>query len=176
VSSTFRIAFYLIGITGLFFSCEKDEPAGTYFPPNQLNALKIQGLEAFWDNDNIETVTPNVIEIFDNYPGQLSSIRYVSENYNMIAVSVFETQTSAISAMEERMKSLPGIYHRGDSTTMHRTWWYTNDELASVYSAYVNVLNTIIEIHYYYDDFEEGKQLVLSTAGILSSRVERTGQ
>lgn len=175
MNSTFRIAIYLIGITCLFSSCEKDEPPGTYFPPNQLTTLKIPGLEVFWDGDNIESVTPNVIEIFDNYPGQISSIRYVSENYNMIAVSVFETQIRALSAMEERMNSLPGVYQPGDSATMNRSWWYTNDELAGVYSAYVNVLNTIIEIHYYYDDFEEGKQLVLTTAGILASRVERMG-
>lgn len=175
VSNKFRYAVFLLSFTGLFFSCGKDETSGIYFPPNQLKALKIEGLENFWGNDVMESVTPNVIEIFDKYPGHLSSIRYVSEKYNMIAVSVFETQIRALRAMEERISSLPGGYQPGDSATMNRSWWFTLDELASVYSVYVNVLNTIIEIHYYYDDLEEGKQLVLRTAGILAIRIENNG-
>ncbi|MFN8209292.1 MAG: hypothetical protein U0T82_18095 [Bacteroidales bacterium] len=176
MKSTLLSAIIFTGISGLFFSCDKDEPPGTYFPPNQLMSLKISNLESFWEDEVIESVTPSVIECFDNYPGHLSSIRYVSEKYNMIAVSVFESQLRALSAMEERRNDLPGIYQPGDSSETGRTWWYTTDELACVYSAYVNVLNTIIEIHYYYDDLAAGKRLVLSTAEILSSRVEQMGR
>jgi hypothetical protein len=140
---------------------------------SQLAGLKIRNLSGIWENDSIAYTSGNVLECFENSPGYRGAFRYVSSKYNMVAVSVFTSKEDALAAMTTRRNDLPGIYSEGDSLLPGRTWWYTDNRLAGYYSAYVSCLNTLIEVHYYYKDFEEGRMLVLQTAEELAGRVER---
>jgi hypothetical protein len=119
---------------------KKNEPIVS---TESLGALAIDSLPSFWGNNPVVKSSSGVF--FSSQKGYIGESVYTSSKagneWGMFCVIVFESNATAIAAMENRIKVVATVICNGDSSKANR-WWYSNgpDKLLTV-SKY----NTLIE-------------------------------
>jgi hypothetical protein len=166
------IFILLLPFFTLFINCEHEEGI-KLFPPEKLSELSLDNIDNFWANDTIDNISDYVTENFHVNPGHLASIRYSSKKGKDLSVSVFKSQKIAIEAMEERRNNVACVIETGTSDVIKGTWWFTDCIPNSVF---VNQWNTIIEVSYYHDNYEEIENILYSTANELANRVDKLSE
>ncbi len=144
------------------------KPIVKYFDAEKLESLNLDNVNSFWVDDSIKSISEYNNALFENYPGFIKGIRYSGDKKD-INVSVFSTQKVAIDAMEALIKNVACIIHKDTSKSLEDLYWYT-DCIPNV--VFTNKWNTIIEVGYYYQKFEEIKELLYNTAIEISKRVD----
>ena len=80
--------------------CERDssplEPYKKIFHSEDLSKLSLEYLDNYMINDSIICISDYVTANFDLHPNHLASLRYCGKSGNVLAVSFFETQETAI--------------------------------------------------------------------------------
>lgn len=146
-------------------SCEND--GQKIFNANNLNALDLACIDGFWvvgaEIDTSDYITAH----FNNHPEFIDCLRF-SSGVKYVGISVFESQSSAINAMQARIETVACVIEEGTTDEIKDTWWFTECIPNGVF---VNKLNTIIEAGIYSTDFNSVKDTLYRTVNQIASRV-----
>ena len=87
-----------------------------------------------------------------------------------MGVSVYPSQTAAITAMEMTINTCASVIKK-DLFKSNKDLWWSSDGIPDM--VFTIKWNTIIEVGYYNQNFESTKYLLFDTAYEISKRVDR---
>lgn len=151
-------------------SCNKKEYTKV-FNIDKIDQLDIGSYEKFWGNEKIDTlILPSGGSLFCNLESNKGGIRYKTKNplTKFISVSVFESDSTAVSAMEFRINNVADLIQEGNSDIIKELWWQS--VLSPSPAIFVNKYNTIIELSFY-DEFDE--EIVYETANQIVLEIDQ---
>lgn len=158
------IAIFLLTL----ISCIRDKsynPHTTFFDPEDLSLLSLENLPGFWDNDSLE-FSNNYSRSYRSSSGFIEGIRLQGDE-RKVGVAVFESQQSAIVAMEARAALASVVIHNGDSYDILKSkWWFSDGAI------FVNQWNTIVEAICFDSDFEDVETQLMETAAEIAQRID----
>jgi hypothetical protein len=156
-----------------FINCIRDKsPTDTiikYFNPELLDQLDIEYLHDFWGSDTLITKTNSNSSTAVNNQELLKCVRYKC-NDKHIGISVFPTQSSAIYSVESIIDNVACIIQKDTTNHLSDLYWFSDCIPNMVFT---NKWNTIIEVGYYHQNFEEIKEILYDTAFEIASRVDK---
>jgi hypothetical protein len=167
-----KIFLLLILFTAI--SCEKDTTAiialEKVFDPQQLPNLDLEKLNSFWDDDSIISIEPSGANHFTGFNGFLDGSEVFGEN-KVINVSVFESKSMAIDAMEQRRNLVAILIYDGyPNNIFNGIWWYAGED--AMRAIFLNEWNTIIEIRYRGSYIAEDKEELMKTVAKVAKRID----
>lgn len=149
-------------------SCNKIE-FNKVFNINKIDQLNIGNYEKFWENEKIDTLNHPSGVLFSILESFKGGITYKTIPLTKsISVSVFESDSTAVSAMEFRIKNVSGIIKEGNSDIIKELWWQSID--SPFPAIFVNKYNTIIELSLY-EEFDE--EIVYETANQIVLEIDQ---
>ncbi|MBN2091210.1 hypothetical protein JW964_16480 [candidate division KSB1 bacterium] len=154
-----------------FIKCEKDPTAHheKFFDPQKLPQLSLEKVNHFWQDDSIKNISNFIDATFNEHSKFLDCVRY-SGKKNVIGVSIFQSQTDAIDAMELRRNNVAAmITVGGKNELISGKWWLTQSPSNSIF---LNQWNIIIEVAYYYPSYEEIPGILIGTAAEIAKRID----
>lgn len=151
-------------------NCEKDgSPKEIIFDSQKLPQLYLQDVGNFWDDDSIKHISDYTGAFFEDHSGFIDGVGYYG-NKNIIVVCVFKSQADAIQAMELRRNNVAAIIDEGGKHELIKgKWWFARNPYNAVF---VNQLNTIIEVAYYYLAYDELDSILIETAVEIAKRID----
>jgi hypothetical protein len=155
--------FFFIALSFLI-SCQEKDNEKRFFNTDKLDELELDNLIEFYGAG----ILSNYASPFKGYYGYIDGIGYENEE-KRIFVSVFESQGEALESMENRIKNVACIIEKGTSDAVDDTWWFT-ECIPNI--VFVNKFNTIIEVGYYHDNFNQIDDILYNTANEISKRVD----
>ena len=150
--------------------CDEDEShQKKIFNPANLSQLYLQDVGSFWDDDSIKYISDYMGAFFEDHSGFIDGVDYRGDK-NIIAVSVFKSQADAIEAMELRRNNVAAIIDEGGKHELIKgKWWFARNPYNAVF---VNQLNTIIQVAYYYPAYNELNSILIETAVEIAKRID----
>ena len=155
-------------IVSVLTGCER-EGTEKFFDPGDLLHLDLADLSGFWSDPAVLDTSWYITASFESDPAYLDGIR-VSGNERGVAVSVFDSDSAAIRAMEMRRNLVACVILPGLSDEMENTWWYS---ACIPHMVFINQWNTIIEVSYYAENYEMVEDLLLDTGKEVAERIDR---
>ena len=162
------ILLFLITIIGCGKHTTTSNSVEEYFDPQKIRQLSIE-TDAFWQGEEITSISDFVTGNFNDHPDFLAGKRYSSEN-KVIGISVFNNKESAINAMEGRRNTVACVILLGESNDLIKSKWWYSDCIPN--GIFINQKNTIIELGYYYPDYSEIEDFLMQSAAFLADKVE----
>ncbi|MBC8183120.1 hypothetical protein H8E88_18610 [candidate division KSB1 bacterium] len=151
-------------------NCQKDgSPKESIFDSQKLPQLYLQDVGSFWDDDSIKHISDYMGAYFVDHSGFLDGVGYYGDK-NIIVVSVFKSQADAIQAMELRRNNVAAIIDEGGKHELiNGKWWFAKGPSNAIF---VNQLNTIMEVAYYYPAYDELEEILIETAVEIARRID----
>lgn len=162
-------AFLILVLIGLF-SCEDDSEQ--FFNAENLNNLNLASIDGFWEAGSEIDTSDYMTATFNNDSGFIDCMRLSFEG-RYIGVSVFESQSIAINAMQARIGTVACVIEEGSTDAIKGTWWFS--DCVSKY-VFVSKFNTIIEIGIYSSDSESEDDVLYRTANEIAFRVQQQSE
>ncbi|MBN2103567.1 hypothetical protein JW835_05945 [bacterium] len=166
-----KLIFLLM--VSFFISCIRDKnPTDTiikYFDLALLDQLDIENLSGFWASDTLITKIDSDCSTAVNSQASVICVRYKCNNKH-IGISVFPTQDAAISAMESIIDDVSCVIQKDTTSYLPDLYWFSDCIPNMVFT---NKWNTIIEVGYYHQDFEEIKAVLYDTAFEIANRIDQ---
>ena len=140
------------------------------FRTNDLVALDLVNIGAFWDSDTPEIRIHRSNANFQREATFVGGLKYADKNKH-IDVAVFKSEIDAVNAMEALRASVASVIVPGDSVTFNGLkWWHTSGIPNGVFVAYQN---TVITVACYQPPYDESKGLLQETAITIVDRIKR---
>ena len=158
-----KIKIFLLSV--IIISCnDQNEP---FFSSSDLHRLHLDKIDSFWQGDIVEPVSSTGV-LFTSRDDYIWDKAFKNENNSkIIIVTVFDSQSNAIEAMEYRIDNVAISINEGESNNLiSEEWWYTYG------TVFVNRWNTIIEVYYDHPNFDEIKDLLMETASLIALRID----
>ena len=134
-----------------------------------MSLLELEDVGNFWSGDSIKHISDYICSCFENHPGFINGARYNGVNKN-IGVSVFNSQTAAIEAMDGRINTVACVIQSGVNNDILKGKWWFSDCIPNI--IFVSQWNTIVEVNCYFSDYEQVKTLLIETAAEIAKRVD----
>lgn len=167
----YKLIFLLM--LSFFINCIRDKnPIDTklqYFNPDLLDQLDIENLHAFWLSDTSISKTYSSSSTGVNKHDLIKCVRYKCNNKH-IGISIFPTQSSAIFSVESIIDNVACIIQKDTTNHFSDLYWFSECIPNMVFA---NKWNTIIEVGYYHQNFEEIKEIIYDTAFEIANRVDK---
>ena len=151
--------------------CEKHETE-KYFNPDHLSQLDLADLPDFWDDPSGLDTSYYVTASFESDPAFLECI-WVSSEERGVAVSVFDSDSAAISAMELRRNLVACVILPGSPVEMENPWWFSS---CIPHMVFINQWNTIIEVSFYAEDYKAVEEILIDTGKEIAGRIDRKSE
>lgn len=165
-----KIIYLLILVC--LIACEKDEQNEKIFDSENISSLNLDNIDGFWEAGSEIKTSDYITAHFNNHSGFIDGIRLSSEG-RYVGVSVFDSQTIAINAMQARIEGVACVIEEGSTDAINGKWWYSN--CVSQY-VFVSKINTIIEMSLPSSDSESVYDILNRTANEIVFRIEQQSE
>lgn len=159
----------ILVLAGLI-ACEDDSIE--FFNAESLNDLNLASIDGFWEAGSEINTSDYITAHFNSHSGFIDGIRLSSEG-RYVGVSVFDSQTIAINAMQARIGDVACVIEEGSTDAINGKWWFSN--CVSQY-VFVSKINTIIEIGLHSSDSDSVYDILYKTANEIAFRIEQQGE